>query len=171
MLTLLHSPYDADSRDFLAALGVAEPESDDVTVETGGQAVRIVSDQAKAVAACPAFSRYPTFVASDGRVVSGPKTWQECLDFEAASGGGGFAPDPQALAELTRLDFLARFTEAELVLLKSLEASDPNVGLFWEQWRAATTVRGDDPRTVRALDYMTAQGHLAPGRKEAILAF
>ncbi|GFK94405.1 hypothetical protein NNJEOMEG_02250 [Fundidesulfovibrio magnetotacticus] len=168
-ITILHNPVDGVSRDFLASLGLQEPDKDDTDVVVSGQPVRLISDHAKAVAACPGFGCYPVLVyEADGavHVLNGPTTWQQCLDFMNAPWGENAPPVSR---EMTRLEFLARFTEAELVLLKGLEFSDPNVGLFWEEWRAATAIRTDDARTVNAVQRMEAAGLIAAGRAAEIL--
>jgi len=167
-ITILHSPFNEASRAFLAALGIA-PQGDDVTVDINGTAVRVVSNHELA-AGIAGFGDYPALVYSPGEavyVLNRPESWKQCLDFLDAPWG---PEGPPAFREMTRLEFLNRFTQAEQVLLKSLESSDPTVAVFWEQYRAASSIRTDDARTIRALDYLTAQGHLAAGRKEQILA-
>lgn len=166
-ITILHSPFNEASRAFLAALGIA-PAGDDVAVDIGGTAVRVVSDHERA-AGIAGFGDYPALVYAPGEavyVLNRPESWQQCLDFLDAPWG---PEGPPVSRELTRLEFLNRFTQAEQVLLKSLEATDPTVAVFWEQYRAASAIRTDDARAIAALDYLAAHGHLAAGRKEEIL--
>ena len=167
-IIILHSPHNGASRAFLAALGVA-PAGEDVTVDIGGTAVRIVSNHELA-AGIAGFGDYPALVYAPGEavyVLNRPESWQQCLDFMDAPWG---PEGPPAFREMTRLEFLNRFTQAEQVLLKSLEATDATVAVFWEQYRAASAIRTDDARTIAALDYLAGQGHLAAGRKAEILA-
>ena len=167
-MILLHSAQVEASRAIVQELG-GEPAGNDVTLTYDGREVRVISKHALAVAACPNFSAYPAMVVQDGetvRVKSPVESWAECLDF------AGKPPAPSAPApkvEFTRLEFLNLFTDAEQVALKVAENADPVVGVFWEQYRTAETVRLDDPRTIRALEYLAAQGHIASERKDALL--
>lgn len=163
-IVLLHSAQVEASRAIVEELG-GEPAGPDATVVHEGREVRIVSKHALAVGLCPSFSAYPACVVIDDggdmRVKSPAGSWAECLAFALAPPARG----PVFPREFTRLDFLNRFTDQEKVLLKSLESSDPIVALFWEEWRCAEAISLDDPRTVRALDYLVQQGHLTPARR------
>ncbi|GFK94764.1 hypothetical protein NNJEOMEG_02611 [Fundidesulfovibrio magnetotacticus] len=123
MLTILHSPVNGTSMDFLASLGVDELAGVSVTVNIGGQDVLIISDHAMAVAACPAFAGYPSLVASDGRVLHAPPSWEACLAFESISpeaaqnlATGGYIP---------KKDFADRFLPVERqAILAAIRAGD-----------------------------------------------
>jgi hypothetical protein len=170
-ITLLHSAQVEESRAIVQELG-GEPAGSDVTVNHEGRDVRIVSKHALAAGVCPNFSAYPAVVVTgeDGtvRVKSPVGDWAECLDFidnppvPAPTG-------PARKVDLTRLEFLDCFTDQEKVQLKSLEATDPVVGLFWEEYRAAASIRLDDPRTVKAVGHLASLGYITEARKAEIL--
>ena len=165
---ILHSAQVEASRAIVAELG-GEPAGPDVTVTHGGREVRVVSKHALAVAVCPNFSAYPACVvveeSGDIRVKSPVDSWAECLGFALTPP----VQEPALPREFTRLEFLNLFTVQEQVLLKGLEATDPVVGLFWEQWRGAEFISTDDPRTIAGVDQLAADGHITPARADAIL--
>ncbi|MFP5222284.1 MAG: hypothetical protein ACLGSA_08350 [Acidobacteriota bacterium] len=169
-IVLLHSAQVESSRAIVQELG-GEPTGNDVTITHGGRDVRVISKHALAVAACPNFSAYPAVVVLDGqdmRVKSPVESWAECLDF--ADNPPQAAPTvPASKIEHTKLEFLSLFTDEEKISLKALEDTDPTVALFWEEYRTADSIRLDDPRTVRAVEYLAAQGYIAAERKAAIL--
>lgn len=168
-MVILHSAMVEASRDLMEELG-GQPQGDDVTLEHGGHPVRVVSKHALAAQLCPAFGAYPAVAVPDGaggmRVCSPVADWAGCLAFAGEEPGPEPARPPGAL---TKLEFLGRFTGEEKMALKALEATDPNVALFWEEYRAAQSIDLGDPRTVHAVEYLGAQGLLAPGRADAIL--
>lgn len=169
-IVFLHSAQVEASRAIVQELG-SEPAGNDVTITHGGREVRVISRHALAVGACPNFSAYPAIVVQDGenvRVKSPVESWAECLDF--ADNPPQPAPSVQApKIEHTKLEFLARFTDEEKISLKALEDTDPTVALFWEEYRTADSIRLDDPRTIRGLEYLAAQGYIPAERKAAIL--
>lgn len=169
-IIFLHSAQVEASRNIVAELG-GEPSGVDVTVDHDGRNVRIVSKHALAVGVCPNFSGYPVIVvvADDGtqRVKSQVESWAECVEFIDA-------PAPAQVAQarkvqFTRLEFLNLFADEEKVRLKALESTDPAVALFWEEYRAADSVRLDDPRTVGAIEYLVSKQYLAESRRADIL--
>ncbi|WP_027190081.1 hypothetical protein [Fundidesulfovibrio putealis] len=165
---LLHDPNNAASRILMAELG-GEPAGTDVNIIYDGREVRVISKHTLAVAACPNFSAYPAIVVQDGEIVrvkSPVVSWADCLDF-IDNPPAPSIPTPKI--EHTKLEFLALFTDEEKIRLKALEATDPTVGLFWEEYRTADSIRLDDPRTVRAVEYLAAQGYITAARKAAIL--
>lgn len=169
-IILLHSAQVEASRNIVAELG-GEPTGADATVDHDGRTVRVISKHALAVGACPNFSGYPAIavVAADGsvRVKSQVESWAECVEFIDAP-----APSQVAQArkvQLTRLEFLNLFTNEEKVRLKALESTDPTVALFWEEYRAADSVRLDDPRTVGAIEYLVSKQYLAESRRADLL--
>ncbi|MFZ5427746.1 MAG: hypothetical protein ACOZEN_12285 [Thermodesulfobacteriota bacterium] len=169
-IILLHSAQVEASRAIAAQLG-GEPAEADAIINKDGRDVRVVSKHSLAVGLCPSFSAYPAIaVVEDGgaiRCKSPVASWAECLDFVDSAPAG--PAQPAHAAELSKLQFLGLFTDEEKISLKALEGTDPTVALFWEEYRTADNIRLDDPRTVRALDYLAAQGYLAQGRKEGIL--
>ena len=62
--------------------------------------------------------------------------------------------------EHTKLEFLALFTDEEKIRLKALEDSDPTVGLFWEEYRTADSIRLDDPRTILVVKDQSRLNHI-----------
>ncbi|KAF0232534.1 MAG: hypothetical protein FD177_2421 [Desulfovibrionaceae bacterium] len=169
-IILLHSAQVETSRAIVQEIG-GNPQwnSAEEVICTGGREVRVISKHALAVAACPNFSAYPAIVVQDGesvRVNSPVESWVDCLDF------ADNPPSPETPArkvEHSKLEFLALFTDEEKVSLKALETTDPTVGLFWEEYRTADSIRLDDPRTIRAVEYLTSQGYITAERKEEIL--
>jgi len=168
-IILLHSEQVESSRAILAEIG-SSPSGDDVTVTHEGKDIRIISNHALAVSVRPNFRAYPALMVQgeDGvvRIKSPVGSWSECVAFLA-----GTEPEVQAPAqvEFSKLEFLALFTDEEKISLKALEQTDPTVALFWEEYRTAQSIRLDDPRTIRAIEYLSAQGYLGEGRKESIL--
>ena len=167
---ILHSAQVETSRTVVSELG-GDPQwnSSEEVVNASGREVRVISKHAVAVAACPNFSAYPAIVVQDGetvRVKSPVESWADCLDFIDNP------PVPEAPArkiEHTKLEFLALFTDEEKISLKSFEATDPTVGLFWEEYRTADSIRLDEPRTIRAVEYLAGQGYITAERKADIL--
>jgi len=154
--TLLHDPNNAVSAAFLAAFG------------TSGQ---VLSDPGQCASLLSNIQGYPTVVYTDSKGVShalfdpadmaAVTAWQAGID-------NGQATVPQV--EFTRLGFLGLFTDAELAQLKLVEATDQTVAVFWEKYRAADTIRLDDPTTVAALGYLVSKAYLTDARRVAILA-
>lgn len=168
-MIILHSALVEASRALMEELG-GEPSAADVTLARDGAEVRVVSKHALAVGLCPAFTAYPAVaVTSEGgavRVKSPVSSWAQCLAF------AGEEPEPEAQrppSGLTRLEFLDRFTDEEKLALKNLEDTDVFVALFWEQFRAAQSIDLGDQRTVQAVEYLGAQGHISPERAAEIL--
>jgi len=170
-IVFLHSAQVDASRAIVQEIG-GEFAGNDATVTHGGREVRVISKHALAVAACPNFSAYPAIVVQDGetvRVKSPVESWAECLNF--ADNPPQPAPSvPARKIELTKLEFLALFTDEEKISLKALEGTDPTVALFWEEYRTADSIRLDDKRTIRAVEYLASQGYIPAERKTAILS-
>lgn len=168
-ITLFHSAQVEESRAIVQELG-GEPSGNDVTIDHDGRGVRIVSKHALAVGVCPNFSAYPAIVVTgeDGttRVKSPVGTWAECLDF---IDNPPVPPAPVRRVEFSKLEFLSRFTDEEKVQLKTLEATDPVVGLFWEEYRAAESIRLDDPRTIKSVEHLASMHYITDDRKAEIL--
>ncbi len=77
---------------------------------------------------------------------------------------------------LTRLGFLSRFTDAELVAIKLAEfnAPDPTqramLQVLKESWLAATEIDVTDPRTQQGVGMLVQAGLLTADRATAILS-
>jgi hypothetical protein len=76
---------------------------------------------------------------------------------------------------LTRLGFMSRFTNAELVGIEKARMNGDDdqkatLTVLKESWMAATEVDVTDPRTQEGVGLLEQYGLLAPGRAQAILA-
>jgi hypothetical protein len=150
-ITILHSENVTESRQFMEDFN-----------NNALAGVTIIDKHDDAVSACPNFSAYPTVVC-DGRVLSPAPSWADALVWINS-------PSVQApKVEFTRLEFLKLFTDAELVTLKSLESTDPVVGVFWEQYRTAESIRLDDERVINGVTYLGSSGYITPVRATEIL--
>jgi hypothetical protein len=69
----------------------------------------------------------------------------------------------------TPLEFLSRFTEAELDEIEMRRLSDQNVRTFYRTASFAQEVVADDPRTIAGMEYLVSVGLLTAARKEEIL--
>lgn len=171
-ITLLHSAQVEASRAIVEELGL-DAGTVDSTVTKDGHTVRVVGNHALAVAVCRNFSAYPAIVVRDGeaqRAKSPVASWAECTQFVESPAELPSPGVPATRPALTKLEFLRLFTDEELVRLKTLEAADPAVAVFWEQYRAADNLRLDDERTAMAIEYLASKGYITPERKSAILA-
>ena len=68
-----------------------------------------------------------------------------------------------------RIDYLRRLTMAERMAIRALAETDPVVADIVDLQRNAAVIRSNDPDLLMALDYLTAVGVLAVGRKGEIL--
>lgn len=126
MITILHDPLSAASRDFLTALGVTIPEGDDVTVIIGADTVRVISDHAAAVTLCPAFPGYPTAVAEVDGVqyqLAFPTSWDA-----AAAWAANPVPATTVTTTMTINAFLKRFTMTEKIAIQTASEQANDVG-------------------------------------------
>lgn len=69
----------------------------------------------------------------------------------------------------TPLQFLERFTTAELDAVENAVPNDPIVRQFYRAASFATEIVSDDPRTVAGMNYLVSEGILTMARKDAIL--
>lgn len=164
---ILHSAQVETSRALITELGVDPQMNEDIIVAPNGWSVSGKGSYATLV--CPSFSAYPTMVVieDDGRMrVKSPVAGlAECEAFINAQ------PEaPSKLIQLSKVDFLGLFADAELVNLKAKEQADPVVGVFWEQFRASDYIRLDDPRTIKGITALEATNNLPVGRSAQILA-
>lgn len=84
---------------------------------------------------------------------------------------GVFSPVPPApVRVLTKLQYMERFTDAELAAIYTAAKSVVQVEIWLEKFKLATEVNLDDPATGAGLQAMEAAGLLAPGRAAEILS-
>ncbi len=140
-----------------------------------GQTVTLPSAEPTSALDLPGFRVLPVIQADasppEGKALSGhaPVILADCVEMRPV--WVDLPPSPGgAVQALTKLEFLALFTDEEKVRLKSLESTDPTVALFWEEYRTADSILLDDQRVIRGLEYLAAAGHLTAERKAAILA-
>lgn len=85
----------------------------------------------------------------------------------------GWIVRPKTADELRRtwtpLEFLGRFTDAELDDIENRRLTDPGVRTFYRTASFAQEVVSDDPRTVAGMDYLQSIGVLTQARKDQIL--
>lgn len=79
-------------------------------------------------------------------------------------------PPPPPKTQFTSLEFLAKFTEAEVLGVVSATLQSAPLKLWYDMMMAATFVDLEDLRTGQGLDALIAAGLLAPNRKDEILA-
>lgn len=77
--------------------------------------------------------------------------------------------DAPAPVEITRVEFLRRFTVQERIGARTLAKTDPVIEDFLALLDLAESVRLDDPDVTMALGYLTQQNVLASGRAGEIL--
>jgi hypothetical protein len=83
---------------------------------------------------------------------------------------------PSPPPPLTRLGFMARFTDAELVSIEVARMTAPDVTqramltVLKESWMAATEVDVTDPRTQQGVQLLVGSGLLTPERASVILS-
>lgn len=71
---------------------------------------------------------------------------------------------------LTKLEYMNRFTDAELAGIYTAAKSVIQVEIWLEKFKLASEIYLDDPHTVSGLQAMEASGLLAAGRAAGILA-
>lgn len=79
------------------------------------------------------------------------------------------APPEQGWEVLDVIDYLKLLTQAERMALRAAGETDPVVADIIDLQRNTARIRSDDPDLLGALDYLTAVGILAAGRKQEIL--
>jgi hypothetical protein len=70
----------------------------------------------------------------------------------------------------TAYEFLQRFTESELEIVRGRAVSDPIVWRFLTFAQAAQEIDAGDPMTLAGMDYLVAVSILTQARRDAILA-
>ena len=79
------------------------------------------------------------------------------------------APQPVSVRTLTKLQYMNRFTDAELAGIYTAAKSNVAVEIWLEKFKLASEVNLDDSATVAGLQAMEAAGLLAVGRAAEIL--
>ncbi|WP_412470544.1 MULTISPECIES: hypothetical protein [unclassified Halobacteriovorax] len=79
------------------------------------------------------------------------------------------APDP-VVTKITRLEFMDRFTDAELAGVFTAAKSSVSVEVFIEKVKAASHIDLTDPRTISGVQALEVAELIAPGRADEILA-
>lgn len=77
---------------------------------------------------------------------------------------------PQTKRVLTKLAYMNRFTDAELVGIYSTAKSSVEVEVWLEKFRVSEEINLDDPDTSNGLYALETVGLIAPGRANEILA-
>lgn len=78
-------------------------------------------------------------------------------------------PAPPGWQVLDVIDYLKLITPAERIAIRDRARTDPVVEDIVDLQRNTDRIRSDDPDFLNALDYLTAIGIFAPGRKREIL--
>jgi hypothetical protein len=78
-------------------------------------------------------------------------------------------PPPPPQTRFTSLEFLAKFTEAEILGVVAATMQSAPLKLWYDMMMAATYVDIEDVRTEQGLDALILAGLLAPNRKAQIL--
>lgn len=71
---------------------------------------------------------------------------------------------------ITHLEFMGRFTDAELVGIYTAAKSSVAVEIWLDKFKLASDVDKDDARTIAGLQALETAGLLAAGRAAEILA-
>jgi len=77
---------------------------------------------------------------------------------------------PAPARQLTSLEYLDLFTEAEQLAVATVAMQSPTVKLWYDRMLAAQFITNDDPRTEAGLAALVAVGLLTGERKDKILA-
>ena len=70
---------------------------------------------------------------------------------------------------LTPLEFLNRFTDAEVKTIISLSKTDPDVELWWLRYNKSQDINLDYPQTIEGIQSLEAIGLIGAGRAAEIL--
>lgn len=71
---------------------------------------------------------------------------------------------------ISRLDYMNRFTDAELAAIYTAARTDVNVEIWLEKFKLASSINLDDPKTLLGLQALETLGLIATGRPVEILA-
>lgn len=78
--------------------------------------------------------------------------------------------DGAARRLISKLDYMNRFTDAELVAIYTAAKTNVNVEIWLEKFKLAAEINLDDPKTATGLQALEALGLIAAGRAAEILA-
>lgn len=99
------------------------------------------------------------------------ETWSVTPNVEAVRGWSVRSKTADEMRQVwTSLEFLSRFSTAEMAQVETARAHDDIVQSFYRAALAAQEVVSDDPRTVAGMDYLVSIGILTMGRVDEILA-
>jgi hypothetical protein len=79
-------------------------------------------------------------------------------------------PAPAPVVVITRLDFITRFTDAELEAIYTAAKQSVAIEIYLDKIKAADDVTVTDPRTVAGVESLAAAGLIDAGRVSEILA-
>lgn len=95
------------------------------------------------------------------------------LSSDSPVGPGWLLDPPTPPAEVSipsSLEFLSRFTMAELAAVHSASLTNPLLAIFLTRATAAQTIDPDHPDTVAGLSLLVGLGLLTEARRDAVLA-
>lgn len=78
--------------------------------------------------------------------------------------------DSVARRLISKLDYMNRFTDAELVSIYTAARTNVNVEIWLEKFKLSTQINLDDPKTLIGLQSLETLGLIATGRPAEILA-
>ena len=78
-------------------------------------------------------------------------------------------PGPEPRTVLTRLEFISRFSDAELAAIYTAAKKEIALEIYLDKLRAAQDVTITDARTVAGIEALAAAGLIESGRVAAIL--
>lgn len=76
----------------------------------------------------------------------------------------------QKISNITKKDFLGRFSDAELAAIYAKEATDITVKIFLDKINNADDIDLNATDLIKMMAYLQAQGHLTKARSDEILA-
>jgi hypothetical protein len=79
-------------------------------------------------------------------------------------------PAPPRQSILSKLEYMDRFTDAELAGIYTAAKSVVQVEVWLEKFKLASEINLDDPRTIAGVQALEAAGLLNAGRAQEILA-
>lgn len=85
------------------------------------------------------------------------------------SGPGTFVNTVPA-STLTKLEYMNRFTDAELAAIYTAAKAVVEIEIWLEKFKATTEIDLSDPRTVSGVQALEGAGLIAAGRAQEILA-
>jgi hypothetical protein len=71
---------------------------------------------------------------------------------------------------ISKLDYMNRFTDAELVSIYTAAKTNVNVEIWLEKFKLSAEINLDDPKTISGIQAIETLGLIAAGRATEILA-